>query len=251
MFINGEFIVPKAAEKVEKIFSFDIKQKHLSGKLNRNNFWYREGNYFINIGLFDTLTKNIEGVSVLQFDNEFKLIRRIDAMSAKWVNSTFPGWVLENAIESSGDITKSNKLYTYPKLPLVTSKTPKDLYNLQRSSETFGYFELEKYVRKLKSEGVTTKKYEVDLISKISFPLVCVVASMIAIPFSLISARSGSLSLGFITAVSIGFGYYIIHAFFSSFGSSGFLPISVAAWSANVIFFSVGVYFLGGAEFQD
>ena len=47
MFINGEYIVPQATEKVEQIFQFDIKQKHLSGQLNRNNFWFREDNKFL------------------------------------------------------------------------------------------------------------------------------------------------------------------------------------------------------------
>lgn len=250
MFLNGEFIVPQATEKVENIFQFDIKQKHLSGKLNRNNFWYREKNTFINVGFFDTVKKNIEGITVLEFNEDFRLIRRIDARSAFWIEGVFSGWILENAIESSGDMTKGNKLYSYARLPLITKKTPKDLYNLQRSSETFSYPELKKYIRKLQSEGVITRKYEVDLVSKISFPLVCVVASMIAIPFSFTSVRSGSLTLGFIAAVSIGFGYYIIHAFFCSFGASGFLPVHLAAWSANILLCAVGIYFLGGAEFR-
>lgn len=255
MFLNGEYLVPKATEKVEQIFQFDIKQKHLSGKLNRNNFWFREKNTFINIGLFDTAKKKIEGVTVLEFDDNFQLIRRIDALSATWVESEFNGWIMENAIESNSLKTKSEeqvdkKLFSYPRLPLITSKSPKDLYNLQRTAETFTYSELKKYIDKLKGEGVVTRKYEVDLASKISFPLVCIVASLVAIPFSFSSVRSGSLTLGFIAAVSIGFGYYIIHAIFTSFGSSGFLPVEFAAWSANVILLSIGLYLLGGAEFR-
>lgn len=271
VFINGEYIVPNATEKVEQIFLFDIKQKHLSGKLNRNNFWFRENDTFINIGLFDTQKKRIEGITILEFTPSFQLIRRIDAMAATWleyyktadtkkfkedtdsknkIKAEISGWVLENAVESGGDHNTGNKLFPFTSLPLITSKSPQDLYNLQRSAETFGYNELNNYIKKLKSEGVLTNKYEVDLASKISFPMVCIIATLIAVPFAFTSARSGSLTIGFIAAVSIGFGYYIIHALFSSFGASGILPVQFAAWSANIILLSLGLYLLGGAEFR-
>ena len=250
MFLNGEYVVPRASEKVEQIFQFEIKQKHLSGKLNRVNFWFREKNSFINIGLFDTATKKIEGISIFEFNEDFQLKRRIDARVGTWNESKYIGWVLEDAVESGNDFEQVENLYTFGKLPLVISKSPEDLYNLQRNAETFTYGELSNYIKKLKSEGVSTRKYEVDLISKISFPLVCIVATLVAIPFAFGSTRSGSLTVGFIAAVSIGFGYYIFHALFSSFGTSGLLPVVISAWSADIVLLAVGLHLLGGAEFR-
>jgi lipopolysaccharide export system permease protein len=250
MFLNGEYLLPLATEKVERILEFDIKQKHLTGSFNRTNFWFREDNTFINIGLYDAPTKKIKGVTTLTFDNDFNFQRRVDAQEGDWHESAFIGWTLDEAIESGSLDPDSGGLQSFGRIPLVTSKTPDDLYNLQRSSETFSYKELKKYIRTLESEGVPVSKYKVDLASKISFPFVCTIASLVALSFGFTPARSGSLTISFVAGVSIGFGYYVTHAIFSSFAAAGFIPILLGAWSANILLGSIGLYLLGGAEFK-
>jgi lipopolysaccharide export system permease protein len=250
MFLNGEFLLPYATERVEQILQFDIKQKHLTGSFSRTNFWFREDNSFINIGFYDAPQKKIQSVTTLNFDQDFKLIRRIDAQSGHWHEGPFTGWTLDQAIESGPIDAENSQLTHFGRIPLVTSKSPDDLYNLQRSAETFTYKELKTYITKLEDEGVPASKYKVDLASKISFPFVCVIAALVGLPFAFTPARSGSLTLSFIGGVSIGFGYYVTHAIFSSFAAAGFIPILLGAWSANILLGAVGLYLLGGAEFK-
>ncbi len=252
MFLNGELLVPKATERVEEIFQFEIKQKHLTGKLDRTNFWIREGNSFLNIDFYNTKEKTINGVTLLNFSDQFELLRRVDAKKGEWHDSSYIGWNLESAIEIAPEEEGDKKLNisAFTRIPLESSKTPQDLYNLQRPADSFGYFELKKYIKKLKLESVPTRKYEVDLMSKISFPFVCIVAGMLALPFSLASSRSGALTKSFIYGVSIGFSYYITHALLCSFAGAGMIPVILGAWAGNVIIGSLGLYLLGGAEFQ-
>jgi len=250
MFLNGEFLLPVATEKVEQIFQFDIKQKHLSGSFSRTNFWFREDDTFINIGFYDAPTKKIEAITQLTFDDEFNLKRRIDAQKGDWHESSYIGWTLDEAVESGSLDTSSTSLTSFSRIPLVISKTPRDLYDLQRTADTFSYNELKEYISKLESEGVPASRYKVDLASKISFPFVCVIATLIALPFGFTPARSGSLTISFIGGVSIGFGYYVTHAVFCSFAAAGFIPILLGAWSANIMLGSIGLYLLGGAEFK-
>ncbi len=249
MFLNGEFLLPVATERVEEILQFDIKQKHLSGSFNRTNFWYREDNTFINVGFYDAPQQKIESVTTLSFDKEFKLDRRIDAQRGHW-HGHLLGWTLDEAIESGPIHSEYNTLIHFGRIPFVTSKSPNDLYDLQRSAETFTYKELKRYIKKLEEEGVPVSKYKVDLASKISFPFVCVIATLVGLPFAFTPARSGSLTISFIGGVSIGFGYYVTHAIFSSFAAAGFIPILLGAWSANVLLGAIGLYLLGGAEFK-
>lgn len=250
MFLNGEFFLPAATERVEEILEFDIKQKHLSGSFDRTNFWFREDNTFINIGYYDSQAKQIESITTLAFDEEFKLKRRIDAQKGDWNENPFVGWTLDEAIESGPIAGESDDLAHFNRIPLVTSKSPNDFYDLQRSAETFTYKELKNYIKKLEGEGVPANKYKVDLASKISFPFVCVIAVLVALPFSFTPARSGSLTASFIGGVSIGFGYYVTHAIFCSFAAAGFIPVLLGAWSANILLGSIGLYLIGGAEFK-
>lgn len=250
MFLNGEYILPTATEQVEKIFEFDIKQKHLSGSFSRTNFWFREKDTFINIGYYDAPSKRIEAITSLTFDSDFKLKRRIDAQKGAWYDSEYIGWSLDDAVES-GNLDNGAPLTVFSRIPLVTSKTPDELYDLQRSSETFSYRELKRYIRKLESEGVPATRYHVDLASKIAFPLVCIIATLVALPFAFTPARSGSLTISFIGGVSIGFGYYVSHAIFGSLAAAGFIPVLMGAWSANIFLGTIGLYLLGGAEFRN
>lgn len=250
MFLNGEFLLPYATEKVEQILQFEIKQKHLSDSFSRTNFWFREGNTFINVGFYNAPDKRMDGVTKLVFDADFNLEQRIDAQNAKWNENPIVGWTLSEAIESGSPDYGYNSLYYFKKLPLITSKTPEELYDLQRSSETFTYQELKRYIKKLENEGVSVKKYKVDLATKISFPFVCLIATLVGLPFAFTSARSGSLTISFIGGVSVGFAYYVTHAILSSFAAAGFIPVLLGAWSANILLGSVGLYLLGGAEFK-
>jgi len=248
LFLNGEFLVPYATQKGEEIFQFEIKKKHLTGTLDRANFWYREGNSYINIGFYDTAEKTINGVTVLDFSDDFILNRRVDAIKGSYIDSPFVKWNLENVVELGGPSNDSFSINTFARTPFETRKTPRDLYDLQRTSDTFSYFELRDYIQKLRTEGVPTRPYEVDLISKLSFPLVCIIATLLAIPFSIRSSRQGSITTSFIIGVSLGFFYYVLHALAISFASAGFLPIFLGVFSANVLMGSLGLYLLGGAE---
>jgi lipopolysaccharide export system permease protein len=248
MFLNGEFMVPYATQRGEEIFQFEIKQKHLTGSLDRSNFWYREGNSVINIGFYDTVERTINGVTILDFTPDFRLHRRIDAIKGTYFDSPYIKWNLDSVIESGGPSGEKFTINSFERTPFETQKTPRDLYDLQRESDTFSFIDLKNYINKLKSEGVPTRAYEVDLLSKLSFPLVCIIASLLAIPFSIKNSRQGSVTKNFIIGVSLGFAYYILHALSISFASAGFIPILLGVFAANVLMGSLGIYLLGGAE---
>ena len=105
-----------------------------------------------------------------------------------------------------------------------------------------------KSIEKLRGEGVSVTSYLVDLAAKLAFPFVNFIVVVIAIPFALIPARSGNLTMSFVAGVSIGFGYYIVHALSISLGKAELLPIVACAWTANVLLGSLGGYLLAGAE---
>lgn len=247
-FLNSELLVPYTTQRAEEIFQFEIKKKHLSGSLDRANYWFREGNKFVNIGFFDTLEKSINGVTVLDFSENFDLVRRVDAQKGSYNESPFIKWSLEDAIESGSGLGSQFSINTFRQIPFETSKSPSDLYNLQRDSDTFNFSDLSDYINKLRTEGVPTRSYEVDLMSKFSFPFVCSIASLLAIPLSTRNSRHGSLTKNFIIGVCLGFSYYILHAISISLTSAGFLPIPLGVITANVLMGSLGIYLLGGAE---
>ncbi len=243
-FVAGETIIPSATRRVDEIYNLDIKKKAEKGKYSRANFWYRKGSRFYNVGLYDSRNSTLQGVSVIELDGNFRLERRTDAREAKWGGSAQVGWTMFDVIETVVDKKGNFDSSAFASTPLLIDEEPADFYNMERNAETMSYRELRDYLAKQRAEGVSVTAYLVNLAAKISFPLVNAIVVIIAFPFALVSARAGNLALSFIAAVSIGFGYYIVHALSLSLGNAELIPVLPAAWTANILFGSLGGYLM-------
>jgi lipopolysaccharide export system permease protein len=95
----------------------------------------------------------------------------------------------------------------------------------------------------MRSKGIDTTVYEVDLQIKLALPFVAPLMVFLAIPFALKRHRGGSVSLSFGIAMVIGFGYWVLTAFCISLGHSGALPSWISAWIPNFIFAMIALFF--------
>jgi len=247
MFVAGESIIPIAAERVEEIYQLDIKKKIEKGSWSRANFWFRSENQFYNVGYYDSRSSDLKGIAIFEFDDDFVLKKRIDAREASWQGAAI-GWTMKDVIEKTFDAEGKLRLSRFEQLPLVIDETPKDFYNRKREPETMSYVELGEYIEKLQDEGVPVTNYLVDRAAKIAFPFVNMIVVLIAFPFALTPARSGTMTLSFIAGVSIGFGYHVVHAISTSLGAAELIPITSAAWTANILLGCLGGYLMAGAE---
>jgi lipopolysaccharide export system permease protein len=115
-----------------------------------------------------------------------------------------------------------------------------DFTYVQTPPEYMSFRELRAYVQKLRETGHRTGKYIVELYSKLSFPLVHLIMALVAIPFALISPRSGGRALGIGIAIVISVGYWVVHYMAVAFAKADLLPPFLAAWTANVVFAGLG-----------
>ena len=99
---------------------------------------------------------------------------------------------------------------------------------------------LRAYVTKLREGGHRVNRYLVQLYSKLSFPLVHVIMALVAIPFALVSPRSGGRAMGIGVAIVIAVGYWIVHSVAIAFAQAELLPAALAAWTANIVFAGIG-----------
>ncbi|MCB0343722.1 MAG: LPS export ABC transporter permease LptG [Bdellovibrionales bacterium] len=247
MFLAGETVVPWATQRSEEIYIIDIKKKLEEGAFSRANFWFRAGNRFFDVGLYDSRAEKLYALTIYEFNENFVLNRRIDANEVDWKGEEI-GWTMKSVVEVAFDAAGSMSLAKYATLPLVIKEHPEDFYKLERKPETLNFGGLKQYIERLRGEGVVVTKYLVDLEAKIAFPFVNVIVVLIALPFALIPARSGSLSRSFVAGVTIGFGYYFVHAFCMSLGSAELIPVIPSAWSANILLGCLGAYLMLGAE---
>jgi lipopolysaccharide export LptBFGC system permease protein LptF len=117
----------------------------------------------------------------------------------------------------------------------------------ERESDTLSFQELKAHISSLESLGVDVTKLRVELHRKVAFPVVSVIMTLIGVPFAFVVARKGAL-YGIAISVVIAIVYWASLAIFETLGSSAYLPPSLAAWTANVLFGASGLYFLFSLE---
>ena len=243
-FVWNESLVPVFAHQAQTIYRTEIKNKQQKSLLGTRDIWIRGENSFINVGRFDTRTSTLENITIFRLNRNFSLSGFVEIPRAQWSHKS---WQVGQAVEwELGGEGKVIRREITAELPIT--ETPADLKLLARDAEEFTYFDLQRQISDLKSKGIDATNYEVDLQSKLAFPLISPLMVLLAIPFALRRQLTGKISLSFGVAMMISFGYWVLSAFCISLGHSGALPAWAAGWIPNAIFAMIGLYFYTAEE---
>lgn len=239
LFFFSELITPASIQKTTHIVKVDVQKQKTLGFFKQDEIWYHAENAIYNFKMFDTEKNMLRGITINYLNPDFSLNSRIDAQSGEWKNNQ---WIFYNLLITRFD-KNNNPVLEWSKEKMINiPEKPADFKVIQKDAEKMGYFELRKYVKKIKSEGYDVTKYLVDLHGKIAFPLIVLIMVFIAVPFSLRSERSGGVMQSIGIGILIGFSYWIVHAFSMSLGKSEILPALFAAWAANILFGAVAAF---------
>ena len=243
-FVWNETLVPVFAHRAQTIYRTEIKKKQQQSLLGTDDIWIRGEGSFININRFDARNGTLDDIMVFRLNRDFGLSAIVEIPKAQWTGDKWQtGPAVEWELLGNG---KMNQRETQIALPIT--ETPDDLKLLARDAEEFTYFDLQKQIADMKSKGLDTTFYEVDLQTKLAFPLISLLMVLLAVPFALKRQMSGNISLSFGIAMLIGFGYWVLSAFCVSLGHGGALPAWAAGWIPNTIFALIGLYFFTAEE---
>lgn len=240
-FFNNEYIMPVYTARANFIKNIEIEKKQQRVVFQQRKLWLRgPDNSIANIDLISPDRNEMIGVNIFKLTTDFAVRERIKADSLLWENGAWrlkhgQKYVLNgdtvNVTSADGEVFN-----------IVDS--PDDLGMIAKSSEEMNFKELWDYVKRLKMSGYDAARYEVDLYSKLSFPLSSLLMVLIATPLSLQKVRSGGFSKGIALAVVIAFIYWGLASVGTALGRSGALPPLGAAWIANVLFASASLFIL-------
>ncbi|NLF25523.1 MAG: LPS export ABC transporter permease LptG [Deltaproteobacteria bacterium] len=243
----AETVVPYCVRREKEIYNIDIREKHKTGSYSQNDFWWRSGHEFYSVAMFDSRDDTLHGLSKLEIGPGFRINRRTDATRATWVKEGL-GWTMFGVTQYLFPRNRQIEINKMKSLALPIAETPPDFYAAETPPASMSFMELRRFIARQIANGVSTAGYYSDLYAKISFPFVVFVSSLLVLPFSLRSARSGSMSVGFVAGIVIGFSYYAVHSFSLALGRAEMCPAWLAAWLANIIMLSIGVVLNLGAE---
>jgi LPS export ABC transporter permease LptG/LPS export ABC transporter permease LptF len=249
LFLFDQYYLPQANRKQEALRN-TIKGKPPQTYLHPEQKWIfgqphaGEPGRIYYYEFFDPDKAEFANLSVFEFDpSNFELTRRIFASRAVW-NPGAETWQFANGWQRDIDgasVTayRDFNAATFPEI----HEAPDYFTKEDRQAQEMNFGQLEGYIRDLRQSGFDTMRLRVELWHKLAYPLVAVVMAVLAIPFALSMGRRGSLT-GIALAISIALAYFVVDGIFSALGYVNYLPATVAACSADLLFGLVGGYLL-------
>ena len=109
--------------------------------------------------------------------------------------------------------------------------------------EWMTYGQLKRYVSQLRSSGLNAVPNMVELQRKVSFPLVTIVMTLLAVPFAVTTGRRGAL-YGIGVGIVLAIVYWITLSVFAAMGAGGLIAPTLAAWAPNILFAAAAAYMI-------
>jgi len=232
-FINNEFVMPVYSSRASYIRKVEIEKSQRRVMFQQSKLWLRgPENSIVNIELVSPNRTEMLGLNIYKLNPDYSVRERIKAGRLAWENGA---WRLKNSstFTQVDDVVRSrpsdNEVFNIV-------ENPDDLGMIVKNSEEMNFSEMWDYVKRLKSSGYKAATYEVDLHTKLAYPLASLLMVMISIPFGVLKVRSGGTGKGIALAIAIAFFYWLLMSVGASLGHSGTLPPAISAWFANIFF---------------
>jgi LPS export ABC transporter permease LptF/LPS export ABC transporter permease LptG len=241
-----EVIMPFLNRRAVEIDEARIKRRTMPEFRKRAEVWYRgreDGtaeSRIYHIGLLDPGNRQMSDVTILSLGSDFVMRRRWDAREMRWSDGD-DAWRLTRGVRREFRSGEPDRAETFRDQAVRLPERYQDFAEVPKAPDVMNYAELREYVTRLQDAGHKVEKYLVDLYSKIAFPFAHPIMALVGTPFALQSPRGGRV-IGIALCLALGLGYFIVHSAAVALARTEILPPMVAAWSANALFATLGLY---------
>lgn len=234
----SETLAPWTNRKAREIVQAAVAPGKVEAQFSLNRYWVRGENGILSAQVIHPGKQELSGFQYLEVNKDFRLVRRIDARSATFLSDG--KWVLRRGTERRfpGDLVAvpfAEREFFFP-------ETLQAFLEGEAPPEEMTYAHLSDYIRDSIARGYDVRHYEVDLHAKLSYPLLNLIVSLVAIPFALRSPRSGGVWRSIGAGLFIGFACWVLLSSSLSLGKKGLLPPLLAAWFPGLAIASAGAF---------
>jgi LPS export ABC transporter permease LptF/LPS export ABC transporter permease LptG len=204
---------------------------------------FGESSKIYNYDVFEPSQNLFGGLTVLELDPvTFQVRRRVFASRAQW-SASQKTWVLQGGWirDFNGGTITNYEQFRVRDLAELTE--PPGYFNREfLQASQMSWRDLRRYISGLQQAGYEVSALTVQWHRKLAFPLIAPISMLLAIPFAFYVGTRGAVG-GVAIGVAIGIIYWSLAELLQAMGGIGQLPPFLAAWSPDIIFFFLGLYF--------
>ncbi len=230
-FLFSEIVVPSANQRYQDIIRYDIRQEAEEG-IYDNLFFRDYHDRFIYIGEVDDEKNSLDEVLIQDHSSG----EVITASSGDFETDTLS---LENGrIYNLDERDRLQENDDFEQHEVDIGRQLSDFYDQEQNPAEMNRSELRERIELFRRGGFDTRSLRIRYHINLSQALVPLIFVIIGAPLG-IKSKKGRV-FGVIASVLLLFVYYIWFSVSRFLGLNGFLPPLIAAWSANLFFFSIG-----------
>lgn len=231
-FYFNESVVPNANSRYQNIIRYDIRQEAERGSYD--NLFFRDyHDRFIYIGEVDDSQASLDKILIQDHGSG----EVITANSGSFTKDTLH---LETGKRYTlDDRSRLNEKDDFERFEVDIGRELSDFYDQEQNPAEMNRSQLRERIELFRRGGFDTRDLLIRYHINLSQALVPLIFVIIGAPLS-IKSKKGRV-FGVIASVLLLFVYYIWFSVSRFLGLNGFLPPLVAAWSANLFFFSIGI----------
>ncbi len=237
----NEVVVPRSEPAADRLFE-KIKEKspQKEKKFRENIRYMGKSNKIYFAERFKN--KTLTNLKIIEFypgtSREKKLIiahKAVYSGNNLWnlIDGSLRTFSNNEASEVTGYAEFKNRKFSLAEVPADFKKPVKEPHKM-------GIIQLGRYIRKLKKSGMPAKREMALYHYKIAFPFASTIILLLGIPLALFRGIQ-SMTISFFFALIISFIYWGAFSVGRSLGINGILSPLLGAWSANLVFFAVGI----------
>jgi lipopolysaccharide export system permease protein len=166
-------------------------------------------------------------VSVLRLDKNTGLLQRLEARRAILVGGA---WRLQTVSVLLPDANPVHR----PELSFPTDLTVHRVQESFASPSSLSFWALPGFIRLLQRSGFSAIQHQLAFQALLALPLLCATMTLVAAGFSMRPSRRGGATQMLISGVGCGFALFMISDVADQFGTSGAIPVVLAAWAPAV-----------------
>ncbi len=166
-------------------------------------------------------------VSVLRLDSDTQLLQRLEAAHATLGRDA---WHLEDvSVLVPGGEPRFVRQIAFP-----TDLTVHRVQESFASPNALSFWALPGFIRLLKRSGFSAIQHQLAFQALLALPLLCATMALVAAGFSMRPSRRGGATQMLVSGVACGFALFMISDVADQFGTSGAIPVILAAWAPAV-----------------
>lgn len=238
VFSANEKIIPAARLNADKMKGNLEGEKNSGPKevIHNLTFYGLENRLFF-INSFDSKNNTMEGITILEHDNQQNLIAKITAKRAAYKDKLWFFYEFNRLDFDAQGHTSDEMIYRQEEITDIT-ETPQDFLQQKKHQELMTIPQLEDYIWKLKKSGAmpAVRNLLVELYQRYASSFSSLILALIGIPFSFKIRKRANIFSSFGICVGISFLYYVLTGISLALGKSGMLFPFLSAWITPIGF---------------